>query len=136
MKSEAAKKQNRKIGYLFTIVINAVLIYVFNNLLNWGVPFLTDDFTRVLWAFDISFGVTIFLNFTYLIHDGIRYRHLGQMVMAVIAIFVLWLLLIIFPFTFAGEPWAFWVKLACILGMAGSAIGFIVELVKLIMGKE
>ena len=39
----------RRFGYLVAIGVNLVLLYVVNNLLEWGVPeFLTDDFERVL----------------------------------------------------------------------------------------
>ena len=72
----------------------------------------------------------------YLIFDYSWLRHLGQVILIPIAVFATYMILAIFPFTFAGESWAFWVRVALIVVMAVSGIGFIVELFKLVLGKE
>lgn len=126
----------RRAGYLAAIIINIILIFVFNNLLNWGVPFLTSRYSGVIWAIDLSLGASIIANILYLIFDYAWLRHLGQLILLPIGIFATFMILTIFPFTFAGESWAFWVRVALIVIMAASGIGFIVELFKLILGKE
>lgn len=134
----AAKVRKRpgKLTYAVTIIINAVLIYVFNNLLNWGVPFLTSDYSGIIWAFDLSFGASILINLTYLLYDEAWYRHLSQVVLNIITLFVIYLILVVFPFTFAEESWAFWLKLAIVLVMAGIGIASIVELVSFVLRRE
>jgi len=130
------KEVNRRPGYIAAIIINAILIYVFNNLLNWGVPFLTSDYSAVLWAIDISLGASILANITYLFIDSSWFRHLGQLILLPISIFATYMILVIFPFTFADEPWAFWIKVTLIIVMAACGIGFSVELVNLILRKD
>jgi hypothetical protein len=127
---------HRRAGYLASIIINIILIFVFNNLQNWGVPFLTSRYSGVLWAIDLSLGASILVNFLNLIFNVAWLRHLGQLILLPISIFATFMILAIFPFTFAGESWAFWVRVALIVIMAASGIGFIVELFKLILGKE
>jgi len=136
-KSATAKPSGgRRVGYLVSIIIDLVLIWVFNNLLNWGVPFLTSKYTGVLWAIDFSLGASIIVNILNLIFDFSWMRHLGQLILLPISMFATYLILSIFPFTFAGESWATGVKITLIIIIACCGIGFIVELVKLIMGKE
>ena len=134
--SKNARTGHRRAGYLASIIVNIILIFVFNNLENWGVPFLTSRYSGVLWALDFSLGATIIVNILNLIFDAAWLRHLGQLILIPIAMFATYMILVIFPFTFADESWAFWVKVALIIAIAGSGIGFIVELVKLILGKE
>jgi hypothetical protein len=129
-------KRHGKAGYIAALIVNVILIYVFNNLLKWNVPFLTSDFSGVLWAINLSLGVTILINFLWLMFDPAWFRHLGQIVLNLIAIFVLFLFFAVFPFTFAAEAWAFWVKVALIALMACVGIATIVEFFKLILGKD
>ena len=133
------ERAERKPGiskYLAAIIINVILIYVFNNLLNWNVTVLTDDFKGVLWALDISLGATILINILFLMYDAGWFRHLMQLILNVIAILVTFLILVIFPFTFASESWAVWVRVGLIIIMAGIGIGTIVEFFRLILGRE
>ena len=131
-----ADKRPGKAQYIAAIVVNAILMIIFNNLLNWGVPFLTSAFSGVLWAINLSLGATILANFIWLVFDPRWFRHLGQIALNLIAIFVLFLFITVFPFTFAAEAWAFWIKIALYLAIAGIGIGTIVEFFKLIFYRE
>jgi hypothetical protein len=133
--NKVAKKRG-KAGYVAVIIINAIMIYIFNNLLNWGVPFLTSDYSGVLWAINLSLGMTITVNILFLIYDPGWFRHLAQIVLNVIALFVAFIIFTVFPFTFADKSWAFWVKIALIVIMAGTGIAIIVEFFRLILRKE
>ena len=60
----------RRSGYVIAIAVNVVMLYVVNNLLAWDIlPFLTDDFGRVLWLIDISLLATIMVNLIYVEYD-------------------------------------------------------------------
>ena len=68
----------RRFGYFVTILVNFGLIYVANHLLDWNVPFLTEDFTNCLWAITLSLGVTIFVNFIFMVFDRRWFRSLME----------------------------------------------------------
>jgi hypothetical protein len=136
MAKNKVPKRPGKAGYIAAVIINIVMIYVFNNLLNWGVPFLTSDYSGVLWAINLSLGATIIANILFLIYDPGWFRHLGQIVLNFIALFVAFIIFTVFPFTFADKSWAFWVKIVLIIIMAGIGIGTIVEFFRLILRKE
>ena len=130
--ASSKKKEQRRAGYIAAIVINIVLIFIFANLLKWEVPFLTSRFSGVLWAINLSLGVSILVNILFLVIDFAWLRHLGQFIMNIFAIFVLFMIFVIFPFTFAGESWAVWVKVGLVFVMVAIGIASIVELVKIV----
>jgi hypothetical protein len=131
-----AVKKPGKLRYVAAIIINAILIWVFANLLNWGVPFLTSDYSRVLWAIELSLAATILANVLFFIFDPGWFRHLLQTGLNIIAIIVGIIIFLIFPFTFAGESWSIWVKVALIAVIVGIGIGTIVEFIQFILRKD
>ncbi len=135
-KPKATKKKSGKGGFIAAIIVNLILLFVFNNLLNWGIPFLTSAYSGVLWAINLSIGATIIANILFLVYDAGWFRHLAQLILNVIALFVIFLIYSIFPFTFTAASWASWVKIALIVIMAGIGIAIIVELFKLILRKD
>lgn len=54
VRKEGVKKRAKKPGYIGAIIVNLILLYVANNLLNWHVPFLTNSFIAAL-------GLSIYL---------------------------------------------------------------------------
>jgi hypothetical protein len=134
--SGVKKREQRRAGYIAAIVVNIVLIYVFFNLLKWGVPFLTSRYSGVLWAIELSLGVSILFNILFLVIDFAWLRHLGQFIMNIFAIFAVFMVFVIFPFTFAGESWAVWVKVGLVFVMVATAIASIVELVRMLARRD
>lgn len=135
-KEEEPKREHRKPSYAGAIILNLILLYVVNNLLNWHVPFMTKSFVAVLTLINISLLGTIVANILFLAHDRGRFRHLLQLVLNVIAFVVTYTIYVIFPFDFRRWPGIsaldFMVKIGLILGMVGIAIGTIVEFFRLI----
>jgi len=68
----------RRFSYFIAIIVNAVMLYAANNLLNWNVPFLNASFQQTLWAINLSLGVSMFMNFTFLFFDPTWYRNIMQ----------------------------------------------------------
>ena len=126
---------SRRFGYVIAIVINIVLIVIANNLLDWGwFTFLTNDFSDVLWLLNVSLAVGIAANLWYVVNDSRRPKAFGQTVTNVMSMLVSIRMLQVFPFDFSGwdTNWSWLIRTLIILAIAGSAIGAIVELVKLI----
>jgi hypothetical protein len=123
-------------GYVAAIVANLVLLYVFNNLLNWGVPFLTDSFAAVVVFFNWSFVATIVANAAFLFYDGRWFGHLARMAINVFGFVAVLALFTIFPFDFPVGAWDIVGRIVLVLAMVGIAIGTIVELVKLILNRD
>jgi hypothetical protein len=78
MPKQKLPSQARLFGYGMAILVNFVLIYVANNLLAWNIPFLTTSFSSVLWAINLSLGVSIFINFIFLFFDRRWFKNFMQ----------------------------------------------------------
>ena len=132
------KKQQGKGGFIAAIIVNLVLLFIFNSLMNWHLTaqYLTSDYSGVLWAINLSIGLTIIANIIYLVYDKGWFRHLSQIILSVVALFVVFLIYSVFPFAFETASWSHWVKITLIIIMAGIGIAIIVELFKLILRKD
>jgi hypothetical protein len=124
----------RRSGYVIAIAVNVVMLYVVNNLLAWNLlPFLTDDFGRVLWLIDISLLATIVVNLIYLAYDQSWFRSLGQIGLNLISLVVAVRMYQVFPFDFSRSAfdWTQIARVVIIFTILGTAVGAIAEALKL-----
>lgn len=124
----------RRAGYVAAAVVNLVLLWITNQLLDWGWPaFLTDDFEDLLPWVNASFLATIGVNLIWVWRDPAWFRHLGEAATNLISLVVAWRTWQIFPFDFSGYSfdWELVARILIVVGMVGAAIGTVVELVRL-----
>jgi hypothetical protein len=124
----------RRFGYLVAIGINVVMLVIANNILDWGwLPWLTDDFSGVVWLINVSLVVTILLNLAWLAFDPAWYRSAGQIVSNIVSLVVTVRIYQVFPFDFSGYDfnWGALTRVVLILAIVGAAIGTLVEARKL-----
>jgi len=70
-----SKRVGKRIGYAVAIACNVALLVIANNILDWGwLPWLTEDFARVLPVMNVSFGASIAANAVYLLYDRPGFR--------------------------------------------------------------
>ena len=128
-------KSARRIGYVIAIAINAALLVVVNNLLEWGwISWLTDDFEKVLPLLNLSLVATMVVNAVYLIYDASWFKSVCELGLLAITMAVLARTYIVFPFDFSAYAgsWETLTRLVIVLGMIGVGIAMVVHLVKLI----
>lgn len=133
---EGMRVQARRSGYVASIVVNVVLLFVFSNLLSWGVPFLTEEFTAPLLFFNLSFVAAIVGNILTLFYDANWFRHLVRIIVNVIGAAAIYVLLIVFPFAFPAGPWDLVGRIVLAMILVGIGIGTIVEAVRLFFGGD
>lgn len=132
-------RRQRKIDYIVAVFVNVILLYVFNSLLRWHVPFLTPAFTASLWIFNLSVSLTIAANLTFLIvYREPWFKALIRLPINILGLIFLYLLYLSFPFDFTGHSvgWPFVFRTALVLGMFGVCIGIVVDLFKLFLNKD
>jgi hypothetical protein len=123
----------RRAGYVGTIVVNAIMLYVAHHLLVWEVPFVTPAFADVLWAIDLSLWATIVANVLFLGYDAAWFRHLVQIGLSGIAFLVTTQLYAFFPFDFGAPAWNDGARLALVLVMAAIILAIIVQAIVLVV---
>jgi hypothetical protein len=125
----------RRFGYLVAVAINIVMIVIVNNILDWGwLPFLTDDFEDVVWLINLSITASILANLAYLAYDPAWFKALAQVGLNLISIAVMVTMWRVFPFDFSAYQfdWETVVRLVLVLGVIGTAIAVVVEMVNLV----
>ncbi len=83
--------------YVGAIIVNIILLYIFNNLLNWHVYFVTSAFNEVLWIINLSIAVAIIGNFLMLLYRPEWFRHVTKIVLNIVAFAAVYLVYTVFP---------------------------------------
>ena len=123
----------KQIEYGINIVVNAVFLVIVNNVLKWDfAPWLTDDFNKVLWLFNISLIATITANVIFFFHNPGWFLSLIRFFLNTIGLILAVRMLQVFPFDFSAYSvnWALVMRIMLILGIVGVSIGVIAELIK------
>jgi hypothetical protein len=121
-------------GSIGSAVVNALLLYGINIWPGWRiVPFLTADMDRVLDLINATLVAGIVVNLVCAVIRSRALLALGNLVSIGIGLAALLRLWEVFPFDFGGNwpGWSVLVRVFLVLGIAGSIIGAIVELVNL-----
>ncbi len=131
--TERRERQARRVGYLVGIVVNAVLLFICNNLLEWEwPPFLTEAFTDALPYINASIVATMVATAIYVGYDRGWFKSLTQVVTAGFALVATIRLYDVFPFDYAAYdfPWEATTRVVLILVMVATVLGMVVESVR------
>jgi hypothetical protein len=129
----------RRLGYLLTIGIDALVWYLVNVRPGWeSVPFLTDGVEQVLGLFNLSLLVSAIANVLYLVYDPPRFRALGDLVAAVVSLVLAIRAYEVFPVDFTGLAYDLTTlaRVVMILGIVGSVLAVLAALVALVRGRR
>lgn len=117
----------RRFGYIITILINLALLYAANHLLEWNVPYLTEDYNLCLWAINLSFGVTIFINFIFVVFDRRWFRSLMESINSVFSFISGFVFYRVFPLDLP-EGIARWANTALVILLVVILISILAQL--------
>lgn len=127
------RERNRE--YVTSIIFNFIFLYIFNNLLNWHVYFITRAFNEVLWIINLSIVVTIIGNFFMLLYRPDWFRHVTKIVLNIVAFAAVYIVYKVFPFNFSNTFLNWGLSALLILAMISIIIAIIVEIYLLITKK-
>ncbi|SDU59966.1 hypothetical protein [Gordonia westfalica] len=128
-----ADASHRRVGYSVSIAVNAVLLGAVLGWPGWeAVPFLTDDFSRVLGWVVAPLIAAIVANAIYLVADPPPVRALGELVVNAFGLAALVRLWQVFPFDFGDTavPWPTIARVVLVVGIAGTAVAMVVVIVQ------
>ena len=119
-------------GNIGSVLVNAVLLWGINIWPGWKVvPFLTADMERVLGMINASLTAGIIANLIFVVIRNRGVMALGNLVVLGIGLAATLRMLEVFPFDF-GDSWSGWpvvVRVLLVLGIVGSIIGMVAEIV-------
>ena len=125
----------KRFGYLLAAAINAVMLWVSHQLLEWEWPgFLTPEFDDLLPIVTLAFVASIVANLVYVWSDGWPVKSIGDAATSVIGFVVTLRTWQIFPFEFSGDDWSWLIRVILVIGMFGTAIGAVAGFATLAKG--
>jgi hypothetical protein len=136
-RTDELKRVGRRFGFGIAIVVNAVLLYVVQNLTSWDVlPFLTTEFDSLVPWISLSLIVSIVAYLLYMVNDDYRLRSVGDMVTNLVSLVVTWRIFQVFPFDFSAYEfnWDLVARIVLILAIVGTFAGAIAAVTKLATG--
>ena len=126
----------RRFGYAVAIVVNAIGLYIVQNLLEWDISFVTSDFAQVDGLISLSLIATIGANVLFLFFDPRWFKGAVEAWSQAISLLATLRLLQVFPFDFdewAG-PWEQVARAVLIIAAIGTAIGILTSIRNLVRG--
>ncbi|MFH1207630.1 MAG: hypothetical protein V1668_03415 [Patescibacteria group bacterium] len=132
--------RRRRIDCLVTIIINALLLYVANNLLVWEAQFLKHEWTDVLPAVNLTLSVTLGINILFLFYDSRGFYFISRTFSDAVSIYAAYRVWRVFPFDFHGFFELGWLnpvmKIVLPIAAVGIVIAIIVRAVRYSMNKN
>jgi hypothetical protein len=119
--------------YIFAVIFNIAFLIVVNKIPDWNILFITDSYADILWAVNTSLAVSLAGNLILIFFHPRFLHHLLNAVFSVFAILATSVILSVFPFDFSQltcEWLTIIVRIALIVGIVGSAISVVVNVVK------
>lgn len=114
----------RTSGYIVSIVIDMILLYVAQHLLDWNLPWITSSWSDAVWAVSLSLTISIVANALLLAYDEPWFHHMVEFVTTGAALLAGYWIYVVFPFDFGSE----WNSLAHLV-VVGVLIGLSVATV-------
>ena len=132
---ERSRRTERTTEYIIAIIVSLIFLYVFNNLLNWHIYFVTNALNEVLWIINLSLLATIIGNALLILYRAEWFRHLMKIIINIFNIIAVYLVYLVFPFNFNNSFLNWAINILLILIMIRIVIAIIVEFYHLITGK-
>ena len=124
----------RCLGYGISIGVQAALLFVVNNLVEWDIlPFITEGFNDLVPYINVSLVASIVVNAVYFAFDPRWFKSFGQAILNAISLVVIVQTYRIFPFDFSGSSfnWTAVTRVCLVALMVLVGIGIIGEGVKM-----
>jgi hypothetical protein len=128
-------RASRRGGYLVSIAINGVLLYLLDAHPGWeSMSFLTPATAQVIGLVNLTLWAGIVANGVYFMADPPPLRAAGDLVTLTIALVTMFRVLDVFPFAFHGSVAfvAVVARVVLIVGIVGASIGLLYSVVTLI----
>ena len=132
--AKARQQGSRKSGYVVAVAVNLIILILVNDRPGWReLPFLTADFAGILWLINLSIVASAVVNLAYLWYDPSWFRSVCQIGVTAIGLAAAIRLWQVFPFDFSAYSfnWTTFTRLLLALGIFGSIMAILVELVRL-----
>lgn len=132
LKDRFKDKEHNRFEFIVAIIVNIVIWYIANNLLNWNIGFISNSFVDVLGILNLFLMVSIIINIIFIFYHTNWFRNLLLLLPDILSLNVAYAFLVVFPFNL-NPLWTLILKIIIILAMIGIIISIIVHIIKLVV---
>lgn len=136
MEEHRKKEKSKKPEYIIAIIFNLIFLYIWNNLLNWKVYFITNALNEVLWIINLSIIAAIIGNALLFLYNPKWFHHTMKIILNIITFIAVYFVYTVFPFNFYNSALNWGLNIFLILGMIAIAIATIVEFFFLVTRRQ
>jgi hypothetical protein len=137
-KEKSVRSRNGE--YIGNIIFNLLFLWIVNNVQEWHVGFIRDNFSVVVWIMNVNILIQIAGNGLMLLTGLSAIRYLTRIITESASFVTQMVLFYIYPFDFShfhGLIWLDWfLPIALIIGMVVSALKVFSNLWKLIFWRD
>ncbi len=118
-------------GHAVGVLVNLAVLYLVNVRPGWdALSFLTADTPLVLGLVNLSLGVSVAAEASYVVVAGAGWRAFGDVVTTGVGLAAVVRVWQVFPFDVAG-PWQLALRVLLVVAVVGSLIGIVAALARL-----
>jgi hypothetical protein len=132
LETQNEDKKGRKSEYIVAIIFNLIFLYIWNNLLNWHIYFITSALNEVLWIINLSIIAAIIGNVLLLAYNPKWFHHTMKIILNIITFIAVYFVYTVFPFNFYNSFINWGLNVLLILFMIGIIIATLVEIFLLV----
>ncbi len=121
----------RRAGYLVSVLVDAVLLYLLNVRPGWqSAPFLTADASQVVGVVNLAVTAGLVANLAYVVRDDPWVKGLGDVITLTVGLVAAVRVWQVFPFDLStSTAWTLVVRVLLVVAVLGSAVGIVAALV-------
>jgi len=131
------KKEERpesRLSYLIGAVINLLVFYAIQKIPEWNIVFITEEYREVQGLLSFSVLVQAVGGLVLMVLHTVRMHHLLHVIFNFITMYVLYRLIVVFPFDFAAAGLPFVgpvLRVLLIISLMAALIGLISNMYRL-----
>ena len=100
--SQPRRERSRASENIWSIVVDLLLLYCAQHVLEWGVPCFTSAWEDVLWAINLSLVVSIVGRAVLLAYDALWFRRVVEVITTSLALVASYWMYAVFPLDFGA----------------------------------
>nr|WP_255772541.1 hypothetical protein [Methanothermobacter sp. K4] len=133
MKEFLRDKELKNQEFVFGIIVNIILLYIVNSVMNWNLSFITESFRGLIPLFNVVIAANLIANAALIIYRKQWLWTFTQIILSALGYLMVSSLYSVFPFTFRNIYVFYSVKFALLVAMVVMAVAVFLHGLKFVL---
>ncbi|MCG2828893.1 hypothetical protein [Methanothermobacter sp. K4] len=126
-------KELKNQEFVFGIIVNIILLYIVNSVMNWNLSFITESFRGLIPLFNVVIAANLIANAALIIYRKQWLWTFTQIILSALGYLMVSSLYSVFPFTFRNIYVFYSVKFALLVAMVVMAVAVFLHGLKFVL---